>query len=117
MLKSEDLVRSFQNNVPITNYERFHDDWLHRAIDGESDLIWPGLIKYYALSSGTTKGGSKYIPVSESMLRQFKKTSFQQVSEFSTNQLGASLIKSKALIIGGSTTLRHQADIRVGDLS
>lgn len=116
-LKSSDLIAAFQATVPITNYENFHDDWLHRAIDGESDLIWPGLIKFYALSSGTTKGGSKYIPVSESMLRQFKKTSFQQVSEISSYQLRASLIKSKALIIGGSTSLRIQGDIRMGDLS
>lgn len=117
VLKSENVVRAFQETVPITNYEKFHDDWLYRAIDGETDLTWPGLIKYYALSSGTTKGGSKYIPVSESMLRQFKKTSFQQVSEISSKQLGASLIKSKALIIGGSTSLRHKGDIRIGDLS
>lgn len=117
LLKSSDVIEAFQNTVPVTNYDRFHDEWLRRAIDGESDLLWPGLIKYYALSSGTTKGGSKFIPVSETMLKQFKKTSFQQVSEISTNQLGASLIKSKALIIGGSTSLRHKGDIRYGDLS
>jgi len=116
-LRSEDMVRAFQESVPITNYERFHEEWLHRAIKGESDLIWPGQIKYFALSSGTTKGGSKHIPVSESMLRQFKKTSFQQVSETRLNQLGASLLKSKALIVGGSTSLHAQGDIRLGDLS
>lgn len=116
-LKSEDVVHSFQESVPLTNYERFYEGWLQRTLNGESDLIWPGLIKYYALSSGTTKGGSKYIPVSEAMLRQFKRTSFQQVTEIGNLDLGNSLLKSKALIIGGSTTLKYQGDIRMGDLS
>ena len=117
LLKSEVVIKDFQKYVPITNYEQFHDDWLCRVIAGESDLIWPGTIKFFALSSGTTKGGSKYIPVSESMLRQFKRTSLQQVSEIRTKLYNSSLLKTKALIVGGSTTLRYEGDILVGDLS
>ncbi|GAB5416412.1 MAG: GH3 auxin-responsive promoter family protein [Crocinitomicaceae bacterium] len=116
-LKSNNVVKSFQESVPLTNYERFYEDWLERVTNGETDLIWPGPIKYFALSSGTTKGGSKYIPVSEAMLRQFKRTSFQQVSEINTWDLSSSLIKSKALIVGGSTTLRYEGNVRMGDLS
>jgi hypothetical protein len=115
--KSKDLISAFKNAIPLTNYEMFHDNWLHRTIKGESDLIWPGTIKYFALTSGTSKGKSKYIPVSETMLSQFKRTSFQQVSEISKNKIGDSLIKSKVLIIGGSITLKHEEDIRIGDLS
>lgn len=116
-LKSIDLIRAFQNSVPLTGYDAFHDTWLKRTINGDSDIIWPGKIKYIALSSGTRKGGSKYIPVSDNMLRQFKRTSFQQVSEISAHQLSASLIKSKALIVGGSTSLKYKGDVRIGDLS
>lgn len=117
ILKSESPIDAFQSAVPLTNYENFHDQWLESALKGQPDLIWPGTIRYFALSSGTTKSGSKYIPVSENMLRQFKKTSFQQVAEISSMQLSKSLIKSKALIVGGSTTLRHIGDVKVGDLS
>lgn len=117
ILNAENLLEAFQANVPLTNYEKFHEQWLGRALKAETDLIWPGVIKYFALSSGTTKGGSKYIPVSDHMLRQFKRTSFQQITELSGVQLTSSLIKSKALIIGGSTELQTMGDVRVGDLS
>lgn len=115
--KSDDPIQAFRSAVPLTNYENFYDNWLNRALEAESDLIWPGRIKYFALSSGTTRGGSKYIPVSDHMLRQFKKSSFLQVSEIAGKLSGTTFLKSKALIIGGSTSLRIQGNVRVGDLS
>ncbi len=33
------------------------------------DVTWPGKIKYYALSSGTSEAASKYIPVTKDLLR------------------------------------------------
>ena len=32
-------------------------------------MAWPGKIKYYALSSGTSESASKYIPVTRELLR------------------------------------------------
>lgn len=115
--KSDDPIALFKEKVPLTSYGAFHDEWISRALNGESNVIWPGKINYFALSSGTTKGGSKFIPVSDQMLKQFKKTSFVQASEFSSLLKKSSLLKSKALIVGGSTSLRSIEDIRVGDLS
>ena len=33
------------------------------------DVCWPGKIKYYALSSGTSEAASKYIPVTNDLLK------------------------------------------------
>ncbi len=115
--KSADPIALFKEKVPLTSYSAFHDEWIVRALKGESNVIWPGKINYFALSSGTTKGGSKFIPVSDQMLKQFKKTSFVQASEVSSMLKKSTLLKSKALIVGGSTSLRFIEDVRVGDLS
>lgn len=113
----KDLIAQFKSNVPITNYERFHDDWLHRTIQGEKDVIWPGRMSYFALSSGTTVGASKQIPVSDSMLRKFHKTTIQQLSGLYELQLPPSFYESNALIVGGSTDLKRINKSFQGDLS
>ena len=40
-----------------------------KHLEGVPDVTWPGKIKYYALSSGTSEAASKYIPVTKEMLR------------------------------------------------
>ena len=115
--KNTDLVAEFKSRVPITNYEEFHTNWLHLAIQGKKDIIWPGRISYFALSSGTSAGASKKIPVSENMLRKFHKTTIQQVSGLTELQLPASFYESNALIIGGSTDLKKINKSYHGDLS
>ena len=49
--RNKDLVSEFKARVPITKYEQFHTNWLHLAIKGKKDIIWPGRINYFALSS------------------------------------------------------------------
>lgn len=115
--RNKDLVSEFKARVPITKYEQFHTNWLHLAIKGKKDIIWPGRINYFALSSGTSAGASKKIPVSESMLRKFHKTTIQQVAGLYELQLPASFYESNALIVGGSTDLQKIGKSYHGDLS
>lgn len=115
--RNKDLVSEFKARVPITKYEQFHTNWLHLAIKGKKDIIWPGRINYFALSSGTSAGASKKIPVSESMLRKFHKTTIQQVAGLYEFQLPASFYESNALIVGGSTDLQKIGKSYHGDLS
>ena len=35
------------------------------AKEGEADVCWPGKVKYFALSSGTSETSSKYIPITK----------------------------------------------------
>jgi hypothetical protein len=90
---------------------------LHRTIEGEKDVIWPGKIGYFALSSGTSVGSSKQIPVSDNMLRKFQRSTIQQIAGLYKLQLPASFYESNVLIIGGSTDLKKVNKAYHGDLS
>lgn len=117
IVHDENILEEFQSKVPVTNYERFHDQWLHRTIAGEKDVIWPGKINYFALSSGTTTGPSKKIPVSEKMIRKFQKATIQQLHGIYDLQLPPAFYKSNILIVGGSTDLKVSNKALNGDLS
>ena len=54
----------FAKNVPVNTYEELKGD-IDRMRHGERDILWPGKVKWYAKSSGTTNDKSKFIPVSK----------------------------------------------------
>ena len=63
ILDSPDVVMEFQDNVPIYNYNTIFAEWWHRCLEEEKDVCWPGHVKYFALSSGTSEAASKHISV------------------------------------------------------
>ena len=62
-------AKSFQELVPVHDYNKIYSEWWKKTLEGVPDVAWPGKIKYYALSSGTSEAASKYIPVTKEMLR------------------------------------------------
>ena len=60
--------KAFQQHVPIFSYDTIYNNWWHKTLEGKPDICWPGKIKYYALSSGTSGAASKYIPITKEML-------------------------------------------------
>ena len=50
----------FIQRVPVRNYEELKP-WIHKIVNGEKDITWPGKPTYLSKTSGTTSG-SKYIP-------------------------------------------------------
>ncbi len=117
ILNEEESVDAFQASVPITEYNDFHDNWLKDCIDGKRDIIWPGRIRHYALSSGTTGSPSKRIPVTINMIRSFQKTTIKQLTILHELELTEEFYQAGILIVGGSTKLvKHETHIE-GDLS
>lgn len=117
LIGTRDVVSRFQNEVPIMDYEEFHDRWLHKSIEGQSDSIWPGKIKYYALSSGTTGSPSKRIPVSMEMIRSFQRSSLRQYSVLHALDLDEDFFSGSGLAVGGTTQLKKRNKHYEGDLS
>ena len=117
ILKNPDLVNSFQKKVPLTEYEAFYDKWLRKVIGGEKEVTWPGRVKYFALSSGTTGSPSKRIPVTEKMIRSFQRTSIRQLATLHEIDLPDVFFSSQVLAIGGSTRLIKKKNHIEGDLS
>lgn len=117
VMNDENFIESFRDLVPITNYEKYHEKWLHRTISGEKNVIWPGKTHYFALSSGTTADSSKKIPVSEKMIKKFQKATIQQLNGIYDLQLPPSFYTSNVLVVGGSTDLKKVNKSLSGDLS
>jgi hypothetical protein len=117
LLQKTDLVSRYQQIVPITEYDEFYTEWLEDTIKGKKDAIWPGRIKYFALSSGTTGAPSKRIPVSTEMIRSFQRVSLRQFSILHELNLPDSFYSAKVLAVGGSTKLKKIDQHYEGDLS
>src|SRR6478672_6478759 len=60
-------VADFQLRVPLRSYEDFWEAYWKATFPILRDTTWPGLIPYFALTSGTSTGRTKYIPVSHEM--------------------------------------------------
>ena len=66
-------VADFQRAVPLRTYEALWHDYLESSYPVFENLTWPGRIPYLALTSGTTQGATKYIPVSLEMAASNRK--------------------------------------------
>jgi phenylacetate-coenzyme A ligase PaaK-like adenylate-forming protein len=117
ILEQDDFVKAYQEEVPITDYDGIYKHWLHKAIDGEPDVIWPGQIKYFALSSGTTGSPSKRIPVTRQMIRSFQKNTRKQFAATSLFDLSDAFYQKSFLVVGGSSKLEKLGNRIEGDLS
>ena len=63
-----DTVQTFQKNVPLRRYEDFLREYWRPGFPRLVDCTWPGQMPYFALSSGTTTGKTKFIPCSREMV-------------------------------------------------
>ena len=108
----------FARLVPQNSYEELKGD-IDRMRHGEANVLWPGRVKWYAKSSGTTNDKSKFIPVSEECLKYIHYRGGKDVVAFYLqNNPQTRMFDGKGLILGGS----HQPNYNVhhslvGDLS
>ena len=91
--------------------------WWTRGRAGENNVTWPEPIKNYAVSSGTSDGSSKFIPVSDQMLKHIRRASMRQVLSIIQTDVPKDHIAKKWLMIGGSTELEYNGMYYSGDLS
>jgi len=110
-------LEEFQKKVPIHDYSSIHSQWWHRCLESEENVCWPGKVKYFALSSGTSESASKHIPLTTEMIRSIKRASIRQMLSLSKYELPEGLLNRGFLMIGGSTHLVHMGDYYQGDLS
>lgn len=117
MLMANNPEKLFQRVVPIHDYNKIFDDWWYKTLAGEEDVCWPGKIRYFALSSGTSGVASKYIPVTTSSLRSMRKTSLRQLVSLVNYGLNEDFFTKGVLVLGGSTALQNMGNYYQGDLS
>lgn len=117
ILKSDDLIRQFQQNVPIFDYDSIYEQWWHRTLEEEENVCWPGKIKYFALSSGTSGSPSKHIPITTDSLRSHRRGSLRLMAALPNYNVPVSLYSKGMMLLGGSTKLENKGSYFIGDLS
>src|SRR5688572_25091634 len=110
---------AFQQQVPVHDYNKIYEHWWKKTLDGVPDVTWPGKIKYYALSSGTSEAASKYIPVTKDLLRSNSINYIRQlISVFGYEDANRKALTKGFLMLGGATDLQKgAAGWYAGDLS
>lgn len=108
----------FAQNVPLNSYEELKT-WIDRMRHGEADVLWPGVVKWYAKSSGTTNDKSKFIPVSREGLQNVHYQGGKDaVALYLRNNPRSRIFDGKSLILGGSHSPNYNLHgSLVGDLS
>jgi hypothetical protein len=118
ILLGKHAVKSFQQQVPVFDYNKIYREWWYKTLEGKPDICWPGKIKYYALSSGTSEAASKYIPITNDLLRGNRVVMVRQLLSLRNYQdIPMKSIGKGWLMIGGSTDLQKGPGYYAGDLS
>lgn len=94
--------------------------YVMRMVGGEADVLWPGVCRRFAQSSGTTDGKSKFVPVTPRGLRRSHYVgAAYSVASYLANYRDSHVFGGKNLILGGSfaNELSLPPRVKVGDLS
>jgi hypothetical protein len=111
-------VADFQKQVKLRRYENFWTEYWKNNFPDIGNITWPGRIEYFAISSGTTSGNTKYVPVSTEMMSANRRAVFDLLSFHVAAKPDTHILGGKNFMLGGSTQLKPQADgIYSGDLS
>ena len=104
--------------MPLRRYEDFWRDYWKSAFPVLDDVTWPGRAPFFAVTSGTTSGTTKYIPVTKAMRRSNIKASLDVLVHHLQAKPKSRVFGGKSFMLGGSTALVEQAPgVFSGDLS
>jgi hypothetical protein len=111
-------IADFQARVPLCRYEDFWRDWWQPHFPQLDGISWPGRIPFFAVSSGTSSGTSKYIPVSAAMMRANRRAALDVLVHHVANRPRSRVLAGRSFLLGGATDLKEEAPgIASGDLS
>jgi len=111
-------VAGYQKRVPLRRYEDFWRDYWQPSFPVIQGATWSGTVPYFAVTSGTTTGRSKYIPVTRAMLRANAKAGADLYAFHLRATPGSRLMAGRSFMLGGSTRLVEEAPgVASGDLS
>lgn len=117
-LAEREVLDAYRASVPIADWYAYRTMIERMREGGEPDVLWPGVVRDFAQTSGTT-AGDKFIPVSREMLRSNYRASvdvFANMARFGVSL--PRLTRGKLLFLGGSTDLTvNRHGVRTGDLS
>lgn len=107
--------KTFKTQVPIREYEGIRP-YIDQALQGSSDILWPGRPKYWAKTSGTTSG-IKYIPITRDSLPNHINTARNALMNYASVKRSAEVFDGKMIFLSGSPILSDSSGIATGRLS
>ena len=114
----DDAIRAYRGRIPAEGYEPFRARLARMREGAEPGVLWPGVVRDWAQTSGTT-GGEKYIPVSREMMRSNYRAALDIFANAARMGVGlGDVFAGRILFLGGSTDLTvNEHGVRTGDLS
>lgn len=111
-------IKDYQSRFPVQTYEDIIP-YVERLRKGETNLLWPGEIKWFAKSSGTTSTKSKFIPMSREALEDCHYRAGKDILIiYSMQRPDTRIFSGKSLTLGGSHKINEFSnDSLYGDLS
>ena len=111
-------IENFKSQIRLRKYKDF-EPYINKQKAGKVNVLWPGKVKCFAQSSGTTSGTVKHIPITIDSLRKCHyKGGKDLLALYYHNNPNTKLFTGKHLIIGGSSSqIITTNDQKVGDLS
>lgn len=111
-------VEDYQKSVPLRTYEALWNDYLREGYPILDNVTWPGRVPYFALTSGTTQGATKYVPVTRRMIRSNELAARTMLAHHVRARPGSRLFSGRIFFLGGSSDLEQPAPgVCQGDLS
>lgn len=105
----------FAKCIPLQDYNSLLP-FIERSREGERDVLWPGVTRWFAKSSGTSGAPSKFIPVTDEGLEQLHiRTGKDFLSCFLHQVPSSRFFMGKGLVMGGSCYPENRAF--TGDVS
>ena len=108
----------YRSRVPLRDYDAFWDAYWRQPFPRLVDCTWPGLVPWFAVSSGTSTGTTKYIPLSREMRRSNVRAGAELLVHHLAGRPDSRLLAGRVFMLGGSTGLvRRAPGVLSGDLS
>ncbi len=107
--------KDFIKKVPIREYEELKP-YIDKVVQGEKDILWPGLPLYFAKTSGTTSG-AKYIPLTKKSLKNQVEAARNALLNYIAITGNSKFTDGKMIFLQGSPLLNHDQKVPSGRLS
>ncbi len=112
------MLARYREATPIVDWYALRAPIERMREGGEAGVLWPGLVRHFAQTSGTT-AGDKFIPVSREMFRSNYRASLDIFAHLMNRGVSLpALMSGRCLFLGGSSDLKPNAHgIVTADLS
>lgn len=108
--------RDFKKQVPISSYETL-SPYIKQIHKNKVDVLWSGRPVGLGLTSGTTSGNDKRIPVTSESLKVYKRTVMDQLLSYIGTSDNAGVLFGKQLFLSSTPVVTKIHDMPVAAIS